>query len=627
MDEIDDELAATVRARVGTSVCGGRYAIENVLGIGGMAAVYAGMHRNGRLVAMKFLHPEYSRRSDIRKRFVREGQAANAVHHPGVVAVIDDDVTEDGSAFLVMERLDGKSLEQLWEELGRRVPTRAILAIGRELCDVLVVAHAAGIFHRDIKPENLFLTREGKLKVLDFGLAHLRDATRPKDTHTGMVFGTPAFMPPEQASGQTSKIDARTDIWAVGATLFTLLSGELVHRGETAQHFVMLAATEAARSLREPLPHAHPLLVEIVDRALARDKESRWQTAAEMRDGIAGVMELLLGEADIAIPTLAELAAMALPRKPAPPKEKTSSDEPTQVKLLAIGADTEETLSDATRVDTMPSELDSELEQTQRKAPRPPANASNTPTEQTTPDEMPTQLRVIPESSRQRVDDTPAMQKRTSWSDLRQAIEESKEAKHRSSSRVETHQDETALLHQQHTAVLSPSMRGIAVPARSATPRINDRQSHPALLPLPRKRNTATTRVRAEPSSLVRYGPIVGVAMVLGLWPLAYFLGRSWSVSAPAPAPSTTITQSSPRISAAPILTAATAMASASARPREAAVPAVSASRQESSVPAIVPPPLPSNPYGANPCAPPFRIDSAGIKRWKLECLHDASRE
>jgi serine/threonine protein kinase len=94
MTEIDDELAAIVEARVGQTVCSGKYRIDAVLGTGGMASVYAGVHRNGRRVAMKFLHPEYSRRSDIRKRFIREGQAANAVVHAGVVAVIDDDVAE-----------------------------------------------------------------------------------------------------------------------------------------------------------------------------------------------------------------------------------------------------------------------------------------------------------------------------------------------------------------------------------------------------------------------------------------------------------------------------------------------------------------------------------------------------
>ena len=106
------------------------------------------------------------------------GYAANAVKHPGAVVVLDDDVAEDGAAFLVMELLEGASIEAVWEKHGRRLPLRAVLAIGDQVLDVLAAAHAAGIVHRDIKPANLFLTRDGAIKVLDFGIARLRDAAQ-----------------------------------------------------------------------------------------------------------------------------------------------------------------------------------------------------------------------------------------------------------------------------------------------------------------------------------------------------------------------------------------------------------------------------------------------------------------
>jgi serine/threonine protein kinase len=298
------DLVDRARRRVGTTI-GGKYRIDRVLGIGGMAAVFAATHRNGHRVALKLLNPELSARADMRARFRREGQAANAVNHPGVVLVIDDDTAEDGSAYLVMELLNGEVIEGIWEKRGQRLPASFVLALGRELCAVLAAAHAAGIVHRDLKPENLFLTSEGKLKVLDFGLAQLRDATRPKDTHTGMVFGTPAFMPPEQASGRTSQLDARTDLWAVGATMFTLLSGAMVHQGETAQHFVMLAATAPARPLAEVLPNVHPEIARLVDRALTFEKDQRWPSAQAMGEAIRATSKRVLGDANVplTIPT------------------------------------------------------------------------------------------------------------------------------------------------------------------------------------------------------------------------------------------------------------------------------------------------------------------------------------
>jgi serine/threonine protein kinase len=297
MAEELDELRAHAQTRVGTVLCG-KYRLEGVLGLGGMATVYTAVHRNGRRVALKMLHPALSMNPDVRMRFLREGQAANAVNDPGAVIVIDDDVAEDGAAFIVMELLEGEVIEALWEQNDCRLPPRTVMAIGRELCTVLAAAHRAGIVHRDIKPENLFLTRDGRLKVLDFGLARVRDAMAPKMTHTGMVFGTPAFMAPEQASGRVSKIDAQTDIWAIGATMFTLVSGALVHQGETAQHQVFLAATKRARSVASVLPGAEEPLVSVIDRALVLEKKGRWPTADAMGEAIREASLMLFGEAE-----------------------------------------------------------------------------------------------------------------------------------------------------------------------------------------------------------------------------------------------------------------------------------------------------------------------------------------
>jgi serine/threonine-protein kinase len=290
----EDELVARANARIGT-VLDGKYRLDRVLGVGGMASVYAATHRNSKRVAVKMLHPELSLRSDIRARFLREGYVANQVHHAGAVGVLDDDVAEDGAAFLVMELLEGATVEALWEKHGHQLPLPAVLGIGLQVLDVLIAAHANGIVHRDLKPANLFVTTEGQVKVLDFGIARLRDAAASSATSTGLVMGTPAFMAPEQALGKTSAIDAQSDLWAVGAVLFTLASGRFIHEGESAQHIVIQAATKPAPSFATVAPWIAPELIQVVDSALAFDKGDRWATAAAMQKGLSAAAYATLG--------------------------------------------------------------------------------------------------------------------------------------------------------------------------------------------------------------------------------------------------------------------------------------------------------------------------------------------
>jgi serine/threonine-protein kinase len=284
----------------------GKYRLDRVLGMGGMATVYAATHRNGNEFAVKVLHPDLSLRSELRTRFLREGHAASAVKHPGAVTDLDDDVAEDGSAFLVMELLRGESVEILGERRGNQLPLNLVVGIGIQLLDVLAAAHAHGVIHRDIKPANLFLTHHGQLKVLDFGIARLRDMAASQATQTGMMMGTPAFMAPEQAMAKTSEIDAQTDVWAAGASMFTLASGRLVHEAENAQQIMIRAATTPAPTLASVLPDAPPLLCEVIDRALAFEKTERWSGAAAMREALLSAARSVFGEAPTA-QTLAEL--------------------------------------------------------------------------------------------------------------------------------------------------------------------------------------------------------------------------------------------------------------------------------------------------------------------------------
>jgi serine/threonine-protein kinase len=282
--DIDD----IARARIG-QILRGKYCLERVLGIGGMGVVYAATHRNQARFAIKILHDELAERPEVRLRFLREGYAANSVRHPSIARVVDDDTTEEGSAFLVMDLLDGIGVEALWERYDRHMPAPAALAIADQVLDGLVAAHAAGIVHRDVKPANLFLTREGVVKILDFGIARVRDAAATGtngSTGDGVLLGTPAFMAPEQAMGRTSAVDERTDVWSVGASLFTLTSGRYVHEAESPSELLLLAATRQAPSLRRCEPRAPEPLVALVDRALAFDPERRWPDAATMRDAV-----------------------------------------------------------------------------------------------------------------------------------------------------------------------------------------------------------------------------------------------------------------------------------------------------------------------------------------------------
>jgi serine/threonine-protein kinase len=283
----DDELTQLAQSRIGR-VLRGKYRLDRVLGIGGMAVVYAATHRNKKKFAIKMLHPELSLRENIRTRFLREGYVANSVEHPGAVAVLDDDVAEDGSAFVVMELLDGAPLDAVLDKHDGRMPLAYVLSVGDALLEVMAAAHAKSIVHRDIKPANIFLTSDGRLEVLDFGIARLHDATSSGNaTQTGAMMGTPAYMAPEQALAKSSDVDGQTDLWAVGATLFTLLTGELVHAGDNASQLLVAAATQPARSVLSLAGEVPKPVTDVIDKALAFHKKDRWASADVMREALA----------------------------------------------------------------------------------------------------------------------------------------------------------------------------------------------------------------------------------------------------------------------------------------------------------------------------------------------------
>jgi eukaryotic-like serine/threonine-protein kinase len=284
--ESGSPLVSIAQSRVGSTLRG-KWHLDALLGVGGMAAVYAATHRNGRRAALKILHAEVSLDRECRGRFLREGRAANTVGHEGAVKILDDDVTEDGSVFLVLELLEGESLEGRSQRTGGRLPETEVLWIADQLLDVLAAAHSRGIVHRDIKPDNVFLTTSGSLKVLDFGIARLREwTTARKATSDGGTMGTPAFMSPEQARGLWDEVDAQSDLFAVGATMFTLLTGRTVHDGRTQNEELLNAMTVPVRPLSSILPEVAGTVAQTVDTALAFEKAQRWRDARSMQEAI-----------------------------------------------------------------------------------------------------------------------------------------------------------------------------------------------------------------------------------------------------------------------------------------------------------------------------------------------------
>ena len=319
----EDEILLRAKARVGTTI-NARWLVDRVVGVGGMAVVYAATHcRNNKRAALKLLHPELSLDPGIRARFLREGYAANTVDHPGVVRIDDDGVTEDGATFIVMELLDGESLDAWQAREGGRLSTTSVLSIADQLLDVLASSHAKGIIHRDLKPENIFVQKSGALKVLDFGIARVREAGAGSlATRAGALIGTPSYMAPEQARGLTDEVDARTDLWSVGATMFKLLSGRLVHEAATVNEILARSILQHAPPISSVVPDLDPRVAAIVDRALAFDKHSRYPDAramqAAVREASAALTAVDAAPKAASFPSAASAATPLLSAAPPP---------------------------------------------------------------------------------------------------------------------------------------------------------------------------------------------------------------------------------------------------------------------------------------------------------------------
>jgi serine/threonine protein kinase len=299
-----DPAHLLAQGRVGQTL-NGKWTVDHLIDVGGMGAVYAATHRNGRRAAIKVLHARFAQDPEVRRRFLREGYVANKIGHPGAVAILDDDIAEDGAPYLVLELLDGESLSGALSRAGGKISTADALAVTGQVLDVLAVAHANGIIHRDIKPANVFVTKTGHTKLLDFGLARIRDGNKSLiPTAVGVVMGTAGYMPPEQARGLTDQIDARTDIFSVGAVLFRAISGRRVHEKQNAFDMTLAAMKDAAPPFASVFPKAGPYLANVIDRALAFEKDKRWQSAPEMFAALRVAYDELSNEPPPSMPSV-----------------------------------------------------------------------------------------------------------------------------------------------------------------------------------------------------------------------------------------------------------------------------------------------------------------------------------
>jgi len=269
--------------RIGVTLAS-RWRLDRKIGSGGVATVFAGTDlRDNRSVAVKVLHDDLSGDEDVCRRFLREGVVVNRIDHPGVVHV-DDAGTDGDRTYLVMGLLEGQTLKEAWQSAGEKLSEAEVVRHLERLLDIVVAAHAAGVVHRDLKADNIFLTTAGELKLLDFGIARLRDTTSTDDSATaaGSMLGTPACMPPEQALGKWDEVDERADVYAMGATAFRMLTGKPIHEAGSLPELLMAVASKPARPIRSVSQHIAPALAGVIDRALAFERTARWSSAAEM---------------------------------------------------------------------------------------------------------------------------------------------------------------------------------------------------------------------------------------------------------------------------------------------------------------------------------------------------------
>jgi serine/threonine-protein kinase len=327
-----------VRDLIGKTI-GQKYHVKSVIGEGGMGTVFeAEHHALGRTVAIKVLHPLQAKRPVAVKRFQQEARAAGAIGHPNICEVYDLGTLDDGSPYLVMERLLGETMaDRIAREGG--LPFVDVIDGMTEVLSALTAAHEKGIVHRDIKPENVFMTRRTGVapiaKLLDFGVSKVLSMSGGDEelalTRTGMVMGTPFYMSPEQARGDRD-LDARVDIYGCGVMMYEMLTGRRPFRASNYNALlvqILSAQPAPARELRGDLPVGFD---RVIQKSMRRARDERYQNAIEFQKDLATLKKQLAGA-----PPMPELARKAFPRPLVPRAVAHSTGNiPTSKRLRGI---------------------------------------------------------------------------------------------------------------------------------------------------------------------------------------------------------------------------------------------------------------------------------------------------
>ena len=340
MSEIDEDQQVPVARQQAINLVGTllnrRYKLTALIGQGGMADVYRGedikLHKQ---LAVKVLSPEQQRKASVVERFLLEARAASRVRHPHVVDITDFGVTPERLTFFAMEYLDGEDLQDTLRREGTLEWERA-RDVTLQILDACQAAHVAGLIHRDMKPHNCFrITRDGNpdyVKLIDFGLAKLQDADATGGlTGTGVIMGTAHYMSPEQGMG--SKVDHRCDIYAVGAMMFQMLTGQVPYDGHSAMSILYKHIHAELPRLSDAKPDVRvPAAVEsVIHKAMAKDPDARFSTASEFAAAVRSVDGVPEWSGATRRPTNTDLQLAA--KTPAP-----GSKLPLVIGLAGVGA-------------------------------------------------------------------------------------------------------------------------------------------------------------------------------------------------------------------------------------------------------------------------------------------------
>jgi len=331
-----------------------KYELQRPLARGGMGQVWEAKNQlTERRVAIKFMLPELATSPETVQRFFREAKASARIDHPSIVDVLDLGTLDDGAPFMVMEYLDGRSLEAIIDR-EPLVPIQ-IAAVMLDVAHALAAAHAASIVHRDLKPANILIAKRGEQlvpKILDFGISKITSSIGGdvRMTRTGAVLGSPAYMSPEQARGRTD-IDGRADIWAVGVILYEAVSGKLPFSGENYNQVMMAITLDPPTPLAKAAPSVDEDFAAIVDACLQKDRDLRPPTmdslAALLDAYVApraayGIPPMDIGDTPGKKPSSARIGAYAIPRAipTKPPAEKdtvvSARNDPAQLTMGAV---------------------------------------------------------------------------------------------------------------------------------------------------------------------------------------------------------------------------------------------------------------------------------------------------